>query len=253
MKIDAWITKYSQEPDNIILAGDFNCNLEKTDDHSANALQKLIKNNYLTDLWLDIRPQDPGYTWCNGANLPTSRIDYVLVSKSFVYQAQNILLREIPGSHSGGTRMSDHKCIKVIFDINLNLRGPGYWKFNTSLLEDTIFVTQMKRIIKEFDSNENSQLLWESLKIKMKNYSQQYSKIVSKSCKRQINYLENEISIIEKSDNDMNKKRKLESELKELIDKKAKGAQIRSRANWIDRGETNSSFFLKLESSHQKK
>jgi hypothetical protein len=85
----------------------------------------------------------------------------------------------------------------------------------------------------------------------MKNYSQQYSKIVSKSCKRQIKYLENEISTIEKSDIDMNKKRKLESELKELIDKKAKGAQIRSRANWIDRGETNSSFFLKLESSHQ--
>ena len=31
--------------------------------------------------------------------------------------------------HSGGTRMSDHKYIKVEFQINLNLRGPGYWKF----------------------------------------------------------------------------------------------------------------------------
>ena len=51
----------------------------------------------------------------------------------------------------------------------------------------------------------------------------------------------------------MNKKRKLESELKELINKKAKGAQIRSRAKWIDEGETNTAFFLTLESSHQNK
>ena len=40
----------------------------------------------------------------------------------------------------------------------------------------------------------------------------------------------------------MNKKRKLESELKELINKKAKGAQIRSRLKWIDEGETNTTF-----------
>ena len=52
---------------------------------------------------------------------------------------------------------------------------------------------------------------------------------------------------------DMNKKQKLESELKELINKKAKGAQIRSRAKWIDEGETNTAFFLTLESSHQNK
>lgn len=50
---------------------------------------------------------------------------------------------------------------------------------------------------------------------------------------------------------DTNKKRQLEKELKELIDKKAKGAQIRSRAKWIDEGEINSSYFLKLEATHQ--
>jgi exonuclease III len=90
MKIDGWITKYSQEPDNIIIVGDFNCKLEKTDIHSANVFQKLIKNNNLTDLWLDIRPQDPWYTWCNGANLPTSRIDYM-----FLYQIHSSIKLKI--------------------------------------------------------------------------------------------------------------------------------------------------------------
>lgn len=33
-------------------------------------------------------------------------------------------------------------------DINPNLRGSGYWKFNTSLFEDNVFVTEIKQIIK---------------------------------------------------------------------------------------------------------
>jgi hypothetical protein len=169
MKINTWITKYSLEPDNIILAGDFNCNLEKTNDPSVKTFQTLLKDCNLKDLWLDLRPHDLGYTWCNGENTPTSRIDYILISKSFIYQAQSILLREIPGLHAGETRMSDHKCIKVIFDISINSRGPGYWKFNTSFLRDDNFVTEMRHIIKEFDSNENAQLVWEALKFKMKN------------------------------------------------------------------------------------
>ena len=36
-----------------------------------------------------------------------------------------------------------------------------------------------------------------------------------------------------------------------LLDKKSKGAQIRSRANWIEQGEKNSSYFLRLESQRQ--
>ena len=50
---------------------------------------------------------------------------------------------------------------------------------------------------------------------------------------------------------DMNKKRDLESQLNILYDKKATGAQIRSRAKWINEGEKNTKFFLGLEKKHQ--
>ena len=40
----------------------------------------------------------------------------------------------------------------------------------------------------------------------------------------------------------MNLKRNLELELALLLDKKSKGAQIRSRANWIEQGEKKSYF-----------
>ena len=247
MKINNWVIKHSLEPDNIIIAGDFNCNLEKTDDPSVKNFQNILKNNNLIDLWASLR-QDLGYTWLNGTNTPASRIDYFLVSKSFTFLAQNIILREVPGLHSGGTRMSDHKCIKVDFQIDLNLRGPGYWKFNTSLLDDNGYVTAMKGLLDNFESKENAHDAWEALKTKIKNYSVCYSKSVNKTYKCKIKQLENDICEIEKSNSEkinMNKKRKLESELKELINKKAKGAQIRSRAKWIDEGETNTAFLLK--------
>ena len=50
---------------------------------------------------------------------------------------------------------------------------------------------------------------------------------------------------------DMNKKRDLEPQLNILYDKKATGAQIRSRAKWINEGEKNTKFFLGLEKKHQ--
>ena len=68
------------------------------------------------------------------------------------------ILREVPGLHSGGTRMSDHKCIKAGFQINL--RGPDYWKFNTSLLDDNGYVTAMKGLLDNFGSKENAHDTW---------------------------------------------------------------------------------------------
>lgn len=62
--------------------------------------------------------------------------------------------------------------------------------------------------------------------------------------------IEKEISEIELLPHhliNMNRKRELETQLSYLIDKKANGAQIRSRAKWIQEGEKNTNFFLGLE------
>ena len=39
--------------------------------------------------------------------------------------------------------------------------------------------------------------------------------------------------------------------MSELCDNKSKGAQIRSRAQWIEKGERNTSYFFSLEAKHQ--
>ena len=127
----------------------------------------------MIDLWSTLKT-DPGYTWCDGTNTPKSRIDYIFISCSFSYIVSNIILRNIPGTHSNGVRMSDHKCMKVVFDTCSNIRGPGYWKFNTSLLENQDFVNEMKDHIINIvfaDSENDSHKNWEYVKSSIKHFA----------------------------------------------------------------------------------
>ena len=60
---------------------------------------------------------------CDASNIPKSRIDFVFISKDFIYDIDKILIRRIPGTHSNGTRMSDHRLLKFILKISENTRG----------------------------------------------------------------------------------------------------------------------------------
>lgn len=49
----------------------------------------------------------------------------------------------------------------------------------------------------------------------------------------------------------MIRKKDLKNQLDNYYENKAKGAQIRSKARWIDEGEKNTAYFLRLEYKHQ--
>ena len=259
-RVKTWTNQLTCNKENILIAGDFNCILDNStnnSDKSCHVLKNVLNDLDLIDLWSTLK-REPGYTWCDGTNTPKSRIDYIFISSSFSYIVSNIMLRNIPGTHSiNGVRMSDHKCMKVVFDTCSNIRGPGYWKFNTSLLEKEDFINEMKEHITniEFTETENDpHEKWEYVKSSIKTFCMNFSAKLNKTIKSKILDIENEISQMENvlhTDTNMNRKRHLECELNRLIDNKAKGAQIRSRANWIEQGETNSSYFLRLELQRQ--
>lgn len=116
-----------------MICGDFNCPSDNLNpDESVHFLKLLLNKLDLCDLWKHMNGNNQGYTWCNGANIPASSIDYILKS-TFCYACENIRIQRIPRSHSNGTRMFDHKCLIFSLTTNENLRGPGYWKFKTSL------------------------------------------------------------------------------------------------------------------------
>lgn len=73
---------------------------------------------------------------------------------------------------------------------------------------------------------------------------------------RKIQLIESELEQIEHQHHlniNMIRKKELENELEALYKIKSEGAQIRLRAKWIDEGEKNSSYFLRLENKHQSK
>lgn len=74
-------------------------------------LKPLLNQLYSFHLWKYMNGNKQGYTWCNGANIRASRMDYILKSNTFCYACENIRIQNVPGSHSNGTRMSDHKCL----------------------------------------------------------------------------------------------------------------------------------------------
>ena len=127
---------------------------------------------------------------------------------------------------------------------------------NTSYLENDDYVKGIKDIIPNVINNVNDALIvrWETLKYGVKQFSLKFAKQFQKNIKQKILYLEEAISNIEDSSSEninMTKKKELEHELSELCDIKFKGAQIRSRAQWTEKGERNTGYFLSLEAKHQ--
>ena len=164
-RMQTWVSQHANTLENLILCGDFNCVLDNSSDKSSNVLKKCLSKLNFCDMWNELHPQKTGYTWCDASDIPKSRIDYIFISKLFMYDVRSIIIRRIPGTHSNGTRMSDHRCLSLRILLNKNERGPGYWKLNVSLLNDETFVLNMKSYIKNFDNlSEDPQVSWENLK-----------------------------------------------------------------------------------------
>ena len=71
--------------------------------------------------------------------------------------------------------------IVLCYDPTDTPRGRGYWKFNNSLLSDSIYVDSINTLIDSFKQNplnlnQNPSLLWENLKFKMRENTILYSK-----------------------------------------------------------------------------
>lgn len=197
-------------------------------------------------MWLNKNPTKNGYTWCDAENSPKSRIDYIFVRNDSIDYVKNIVVRKLPGTHNKNTRLSDHRLIKCNLNFSNLERGKGYWKLNISHLENEDY----KRGILELFKNINDLLdpisKWETFKIKVRDYSINYARQSKNNVKHRLKLIEERIDDIENlpsGDIDMNEKRKLEKELDFMYNEIAKGAQIRSKAKWINGGERNTKFF----------
>ena len=101
---------------------------------------------------------------------------------------------------------SDHSPVKLKLRTDLvDDRGRGYWKFNSSLLENNQFVFDMKNKINEISSTfqdfDDPRVNWEYLKFKMRQFSRSTVKQLYKSRKEAREKLESKIENFERNEN----------------------------------------------------
>ena len=209
-----------------------------------------VETNNIVDVWRTINPDKRCFTWHRGDK--RSRLDYLLTSEHLLNFIDDVDI--LPGIQS------DHSLLKLSLKTgNKHEKGRGFWKFNSSLLHDPVYVDKIKNVIRETAQNyeglEDKRMLWEIIKLEIRTQTIPYC-VMKKRQK-------------EKTERDLNKKfttlfekvnsgARIEKEtwqefsqvklqLDNLEREKARGVIIRSKAQWVEEGEKNTSYFLRLE------
>ena len=245
-----------------ILGGDLNLymnprldKLDNSPDYNDNRnfradVCSFVETNNIVDVWRTINPDKRCFTWHRGDK--RSRLDYLLTSEHLLNFIDDVDI--LPGIQS------DHSLLKLSLKTgNKHEKGRGFWKFNSSLLHDPVYVDKIKNVIRETAQNyeglEDKRMLWEIIKLEIRTQTIPYC-VMKKRQK-------------EKTERDLNKKfttlfekvnsgARIEKEtwqefsqvklqLDNLERERARGVIIRSKAQWVEEGEKNTSYFLRLE------
>ena len=131
-------------------------------------------------------------------------------------------------------------------------------------MHDPVYVQQMKEEILKLKRDlqveiQDKRVLWDFLKLKIRQFTQLFSKKLSKYRKEQREKLEKEVKELEDSlidQPDQEACKMLEAKKRELqasYDYINEGVKIRSRASWYEGGERDVRYFTQLMQSNKKK
>ena len=260
-----FLSMYANE--NLVLGGDFNCVISTLDKKggrpidskqtSINELQALIKTHNLLDSWRLKNPNLIGFTWANPSMKIQCRLDYFFVSKQLKSHLNECkILSNIHSDHSA-------VALSLRFDDSELTRGPGFWKFNNSLLSDTNYVELLTFMIPVFAKKhqhvKDQGLYWEMIKMEIRAFTIKFSKEKAKQKCNEEKALLSEMTKIQiklqtsYSDSLKSDMEKIKSKLSRIASVKTRGAIVRSRTRWYEHGERNSKYFYNLEKTNQKK
>ena len=249
------LTQFNQNLDHqIICGGDWNFVNDKTKDtynctqppklKSIAELTNITENHDLCEIFRIRNPDKKLYTFRANTPRRMSRLDFYMISNSL---QESIGKCEILNSVS-----SDHNpvllSIKSPYDSKKNT---AYWKFNTSLLKNNDFITELKTEIENMKANLNEfepQKKWELMKYKIRCFCIEFSKKIAKKRRDEFEKLEQIIRDHETTEigtNEIYVKAKLEYE--RLLNQKSEGVILRSKIKIYEENEKSSKYFLSLE------
>ena len=139
-------------------------------------------------------------------------------------------------------------------------RGPSFWKFNNSLLDDPIFVQSIRDNfpiwLEEVSFCEDLGIKWDNIKYKTRQDSIKYSKVKASARKSKIGQIEGKLKECEEKVPESPSPENLEvckAVYEREYDYMVRGSIIRTCARWYEQGERNKKYFLSLENNNKKK
>ncbi len=253
-----WILRHSDNENNIIMGGDFNCGLNENDrtnvrhsDNTRKDFRKLINDIELTDAWY-AKNDIPQYTFEDPVSKSKSRLDYIFISAENFHKVKQIKLKYAPTNDR-------HLAVCMTINLKQNKRGPGYWKMNAKLLDLPEFDSLVLNVRNDCMNNYKEldhRTRWELFKIKICEASIRFGIARAKRQRIYIKKLQDKIDVLNENESkgiliDKNEKNKLESKIKEYYSEKDDGYMLRSKYKWVNEGEKSTSYFFNLEKTRQ--
>jgi len=233
--------------------------------NAHNQVETMMQNLDLVDFWREINPELKRYTWRRGTPFQQSRLDYFLVTDAVSRYVTDADIK--PGYRT------DHSIITLTLQFGDEEKRNMFWKFNTSLLKDIDYLTEVNneidQVIKEYAAfpynretlhelpladisfTISDQLFLDVLLMKIRAKTISYATWKKRKYQEKENNLQKHIEELEEKVNLSSEETiLLENEKQELIkirDFRMKGVLLRSRARWVDDGEKVSAYFCALE------
>ena len=150
----------------VVIGGDFNSQSEGSKAEAS--LINIVTKYNLVDSYKKVNPDDLGIKWSNSRGAK-SRIDYIFCPVEF----------QVMGAKVSPFFYTDHNMLSVKLTSKMIKSGKGYWKLN-NILEVQQFRLSFKCFLKECINMkvfyDNVCDWWESTKLRITYYIQNYSK-----------------------------------------------------------------------------
>jgi exonuclease III len=194
-KIHEIIQKY--EETNIIIGGDLNdcfkphldryrCKPGTKETEYIQAWKTICERYNLADIWRTLNPDKRSYTWRQGSSatrLKQSRLDYWIASAHLMYDLQGVDIKP--------SIRSDHSLINIdLYKSEQSTRGPSYWRFNASLLNDRKYIEEIKlrynMALEKYNDIDDKGLKWDLIKMEIRSSTICFSKTKGKETREKL-------------------------------------------------------------------
>ena len=145
------------------------------------------------------------FTWRH-ANLNnevsrTTKLEKTMSKQNRLHSGRYGLLNNITKFELKFAPTPDHKALQINVEIHTATRGPSYWKMNISVLDEIAYQDAIKKLIRnEIDkgimNNQSNMLVWDLIKVKIREFTQSYCMTRSHRKKNRILILEDKLKDI---------------------------------------------------------